>query len=116
MSRAGQQPPRSRLSWPKSQKPLSSNYIQIYIHRAITMPKPTPNLGALKDSLKKAAVPATHADPPTAGTGGTTTRRQRRKSETQLVGAHLSPDVGRQLRLLAAEEDTDVKALLVEAI
>jgi hypothetical protein len=85
--------------------------------RSIAMPKPTPNLGvsrpksdpaALRGSLKEAATPATHA--------GTATRRQRRKADTQLVGAHLSPDVGRQLRLIAAEEDTDVKSLLVEAI
>jgi hypothetical protein len=78
------------------------------------MHKPTPNLGALKASLKQAAVPATHADPPTAG--ASTPRRQKRKAETQLVGAHLSPDVGKQLRMIAAEEDTDVKSLLVEAI
>jgi hypothetical protein len=71
------------------------------------MPKPTPNLGvskpksdpaALRGSLKEAATPATHAD-------ATPTRRQRRKSDTQLIGAHLSPDVGRQLRMIAAEED-----------
>ena len=37
-------------------------------------------------------------------------------AKTQLVGAHLSPDVGKQLRQIALDEDTDVKALLIEAI
>jgi hypothetical protein len=91
----------------------------------ITMAKPTPNLGVskpksdpatLRNTLREAAVPATHADAPPTEAADRTPRRRKRKAETQLIGAHLSPDVGRQLRMIAAEEDTDVKMLLIEAI
>lgn len=87
------------------------------------MPKPTPNLGvskpkpdlsALRNSLRETAAPATHADAPDDPKPAASARKAAAK--TQLVGAHLSPDVGKQLRIIAAEEDTDVKALLIEAI
>ena len=38
------------------------------------------------------------------------------RQNTRLVGGHFPPDVARQLRILAAEEDTTVQALLEEAI
>jgi hypothetical protein len=94
------------------------------------MAKPTPNLGvskpkpdlsALRDTLRETAAPATHADAPPAQLEDAAPRRNqktlvRARAKTQLVGAHLSPDVGKQLRMIAAEEDTDVKSLLIEAI
>jgi hypothetical protein len=92
------------------------------------MPKPTPNLGiskpkadpaTLRNTLREAAVPATHADAPPAPpapTADVTPRRKKGTAKTQLIGAHLSPDVGKQLRQIALDEDTDVKALLIEAI
>jgi hypothetical protein len=49
-------------------------------------------------------------------TEGRALRRQKRKAETQLIGVHLLPDVGKQLRQIALDEDTDVKSLLIEAI
>jgi cob(I)alamin adenosyltransferase len=36
--------------------------------------------------------------------------------DTRLVGGHFPPEIGRQLRILAAEDDTTVQALLEEAI
>ena len=90
------------------------------------MAKPTPNLGvskpkpdlsALRDSVRQTATPATHVEAPQELSETTVSvRRVKSKAKTQLVGAHLSPDVGKQLRMIAAEEDTDVKALLIEAI
>jgi hypothetical protein len=90
------------------------------------MAKPTPNLGvskpkpdltALRDTLRQTATPATHAEAPQEPSEATNSvRRVKGKAKTQLIGAHLSPDVGKQLRMMAAEEDTDVKALLIEAI
>jgi hypothetical protein len=89
------------------------------------MAKPTPNLGiakpkadpaTMRNTLREAAVPATHADAPPTETEDRSPRRRKRKAETQLIGAHLSPDVGKQLRQIALDEDTDVKALLIEAI
>jgi hypothetical protein len=35
---------------------------------------------------------------------------------TRLIGGHFRPEVARQLRMLAAEEDTTIQALLAEAI
>ena|SRR5690349_312645 len=92
------------------------------------MAKPTPNLGvskpkpdlsALRNSVRETATPATHdvaADTQETEAPASARSRRRPAAKTQLVGAHLSPDVGKQLRMIAAEEDTDVKSLLIEAI
>jgi hypothetical protein len=87
------------------------------------MAKPKPDLSALRNTLRETAAPATHAEAPPTPADDTTPRRNQKtktlvkaRAKTQLVGAHLSPDVGKQLRMIAAEEDTDVKTLLIEAI
>jgi hypothetical protein len=85
------------------------------------MIKPKPDLRSLRSAVKDTAMPAVHDNPPAAQEPAqeeapTTQRRGKGVAKTQLVGAHLSPDVGKQLRIIAAEEDTDVKALLIEAI
>jgi hypothetical protein len=38
------------------------------------------------------------------------------RQNTRLIGGHFPPEIGRQLRILAAEDDTTVQALLEEAI
>jgi hypothetical protein len=38
------------------------------------------------------------------------------RRNTKLIGGHFSPELSRQLRMLAAEEDTTIQALLEEAI
>jgi hypothetical protein len=38
------------------------------------------------------------------------------RRNTRLIGGHFRPEVARQLRMLAAEEDTTIQALLAEAI
>jgi hypothetical protein len=38
------------------------------------------------------------------------------RQNTRLVGGHFRPELARQLRILAAEEDTTIQALLEEAI
>jgi hypothetical protein len=38
------------------------------------------------------------------------------RRNTRLIGGHFSPELARQLRMLAAEEDTTIQALLEEAI
>jgi len=81
------------------------------------MAKTKPDLSVLRNSLRETAAPATHAETPQETSDATmSARRVKGKAKTQLIGAHLSPDVGRQLRMIAADEDTDVKALLIEAI
>jgi hypothetical protein len=89
------------------------------------MAKPTPNLSVakpkadpatLRNTLREAAVPATHVEAPPTEAEQVPTRQRKAAAKTQLVGAHLSPDVGKQLRQIALDEDTDVKALLIEAI
>ena len=38
------------------------------------------------------------------------------RQNTRLIGGHFPPEISRQLRILAAEDDTTVQALLEEAI
>jgi hypothetical protein len=38
------------------------------------------------------------------------------RRNTRLIGGHFPPETARQLRMLAAEEDTTIQALLEEAI
>ena len=38
------------------------------------------------------------------------------RRNTKLIGGHFSPELAKQLRMLAAEEDTTIQALLEEAI
>jgi hypothetical protein len=38
------------------------------------------------------------------------------RRNTKLIGGHFSPELARELRVLAAEEDTTIQALLEEAI
>jgi hypothetical protein len=89
------------------------------------MAKPRPNLSVakpkadpatLRNTLREAAVPATHAEASPTEAEQVSTRQRKAAAKTQLVGAHLSPDVGKQLRQIALDEDTDVKSLLIEAI
>jgi hypothetical protein len=85
------------------------------------MIKQKPDLRSLRSAVKDTATPAVHDNPhpvqePAQEEALATQHRVKRAAKTQLVGAHLSPDVGKQLRMIAAEEDTDVKALLIEAI
>ena len=45
-----------------------------------------------------------------------TSEARRSRQGTRLIGGHFSPDVARQIRILAAEEDMTVQALLEEAL
>ncbi len=38
------------------------------------------------------------------------------RQETRLIGGHFSPDVAKQIRILAAEEGVTIQALLEEAL
>lgn len=38
------------------------------------------------------------------------------RTGTKLIGGHFPPDVSTQLRIIAAEEDTTIQALLAEAL
>ena len=40
----------------------------------------------------------------------------RSRQGTRLIGGHFSPDIARQIRILAAEEEMTVQALLEEAL
>ena len=45
-----------------------------------------------------------------------TTRTQPGRAGTKLIGGHFPPEVSTQLRILAAEENTTIQALLAEAL
>lgn len=83
------------------------------------MAKPAPNLAAMKAALRETAAPATHAEAPSAEKKTekkASSQRHGGRVQTKLIGAHLSPDVSKQLNQIALDEDTDVKTLLIEAI
>lgn len=87
-----------------SEKPR--NAMQAVLDRAASAAPPTP---AARPAIRRPKEPA---DPkPEAAF---TVRPSRRN--TRLIGGHFPPEIGRQLRILAAEEDTTVQALLEEAI
>ena len=77
----------------------------------------TNRLQAFLDKANPAPLPA-------APQGGVTTVNQERATEpevvtgkrTVLVGAHLPPEYNKQLRLIAAEEDSQVNTLIREAL
>lgn len=81
------------------------NAMQAALDRAAQQaatPPPTPARGAAE------------SPPATSSTGQRFDRPSRRN--TKLIGGHFSPKLARQLRILAAEEDTTIQALLEEAI
>lgn len=45
-----------------------------------------------------------------------TSRQPPSRQGKRLIGGHFSPDVAKNLKILAAEEDTSVQALLEEAL
>lgn len=47
---------------------------------------------------------------------GTPSGRGRPRRETRHIGGHFPPETAKQLRLIAAEEDTTSQALLEEAL
>lgn len=68
----------------------------------------------------QASVPKLPTTPPIGAATATRADRARfdrpSRRNTKLIGGHFSPDLARQLRMLAAEEDTTIQALLEEAI
>lgn len=70
------------------------------------------------DSLGEVAAPEKRGRgrPSLASTGQTPAERKPSREDTQMIGGHLPRVLGKQLRILAAEEDTTVVALLEEAI
>jgi hypothetical protein len=79
------------------------------------MAKPKPDLSALRNTLRETATPATHADAPPAEMEDAAPRRNQ-KTKSLVKARAKTQLVGKQLRMIAAEEDTDVKSLLIEAI
>lgn len=72
------------------------------------------SLQAVLDRQKTEAPPPVLAQPETVTAAPKFSRPSR--SGTKFVGGHFPPSVARQLRLLAAEEDTTTQALLEEAL
>lgn len=82
------------------------NAMQAVLDRAA---HPEPALSPALPAIRKPrAAPAAKPDAPSFD------RPSRRN--TRLIGGHFPPEIGRQLRMLAAEEDTTIQALLEEAI
>ena len=71
------------------------------------------SLQAVLDSQKMKEVPK-----PNRGRKRTkpVSETPRSRQDTRLIGGHFSPDIARQIRILAAEEEMTVQALLEEAL
>jgi hypothetical protein len=92
------------------------------------MSKPRNAMQAVLDRAAKADVaessqPPSDASAPVAPKASSGDEGAREKAydrpsrrNTRLIGGHFRPEVARQLRMLAAEEDTTIQALLAEAI
>jgi hypothetical protein len=63
-----------------------------------------------------ASVPVTLEEPSRGETARENSSERPSRRNTRLIGGHFRPEVARQLRMLAAEEDTTIQALLAEAI
>lgn len=84
------------------------NAMQAVLDRAAQQAPPPPPEPA------RAAAPAPERRTEAAPARVAFDRPSRRN--TKLIGGHFSPALAKQLRLLAAEEDTTIQALLEEAI
>lgn len=73
---------------------------------------------ALQAVLDRQAIPAPAESEPSASVAPEEPASARRPSREgkRLVGGHFTPDVARQLKLIAAEEGTSIQALLEEAL
>ncbi len=80
-----------------------ANAMQAVLDRAAHQTPPPPELA-------RTPTPRSRPEPPRAAFD----RPSRRN--TKLIGGHFSPELARQLRMLAAEEDTTIQSLLEEAI
>lgn len=82
------------------------NAMQAVLDRAAQPPPP-----ALLEPARLTASRRPGARPPAKAAHDRPSRRN-----TKLIGGHFPPELARQLRMLAAEEDTTIQALLEEAI
>lgn len=65
---------------------------------------------------KPAASPRRKAKPAPAKADTVARAAQPGRTGTKLIGGHFPPEVSTQLRIIAAEEDTTIQALLAEAL
>jgi len=71
------------------------------------------SLQAVLDSQKTEEAPKSNRGRKRARSASET---RRSRQDTRLIGGHFSPDIARQIRILAAEEEMTVQALLEEAL
>jgi hypothetical protein len=93
----------------------AGNSLQAMLNRAAsTAPDPAqPDAPAVEVSTPEKRG---RGRPSLASTGQAPAKRAPSRGDTQMIGGHLPRELGKQLRILAAEEDTTVVALLEEAI
>lgn len=85
------------------------NAMQAVLDRAAQAEAPPPSPPSEKASIRKPRMRS-------APSPDTKPFERPSRQNTRLIGGHFPPEVSRQLRILAAEEDTTVQALLEEAI
>ena len=93
----------------------TGNRLQAFLDHAVRPPAAAKTARAATPSAKPAARRLDAGRGKGAAAQEPRTERLR-QGETILVGAHLPPDYNKQLRMLAAEESTEVKTLIREAL
>ncbi len=90
-----------------------ANALQAVLNRAMQQApaEETPDMPARRTRGGKSSSPEALSPEPVAEKA-----RRPGRAGTRLIGGHFPPEVARQLRMLAAEEDTTVQSLLEEAI
>lgn len=95
---------------------MAGNSLQAVLNRVTAAPAAEPETPAIRKARKAIAVkaPANEAATVKAGKGKAAPKPSR--VSTKLIGGHFAPEYSTQLRIIAAEEDTTLQALLTEAL
>ena len=74
------------------------------------------SLQAVLDSRKEQSTEIASSPPRRRKRTSTRSPQPPSRQDTRLIGGHFSPDVAKQIRILAAEEGVTIQALLEEAL
>jgi hypothetical protein len=95
---------------------MAGNSLQAVLNRVSSAPTDEPETPATPKSRKAIAVKAPANQAATAKAGKAKAEPKPSRAATKLIGGHFAPEYSTQLRIIAAEEDTTLQALLTEAL
>lgn len=96
-----------------------ANSMQLALDRALVAAEGDDTAAPLSTAVRRRVPRVAVTRPAEAGSNGDTGQeswRRPSRADKRLIAGHFDPAVARQLRIIAAEGDTTVQALLEEAI